>query len=95
MEPCRDPAHPPVRVQGEVGGAGLAPREKDIIEVGREQIPGQWLLQYLPPNPRLCQLPEDIERRKRQVNNPSFLTQLERNVKRKREELKTGLRSPK
>ena len=89
-----DPVHPPVRVQGEAGWAGITPREEeDIIEVAREQnwrqvTPGQSLPQYLQPNLRLRWLPKDIERSKRQADNPAFLTHLKRNVKRKCEELK-------
>ena len=47
--------------------------------------------QYLPPNPKLCRLPEDIARRKIIAADPAFLTQLKRNVKRRREELKDWL----
>ena len=70
LEFCKDPVQPPVRVQGEAGGAGITSRgEEEIIEVvrgrnGRRVTLRQWLSQYLPPNCRLRWLPEDVEERK-------------------------------
>ena len=66
LEFWEEPIQPPARVQGEAGGAGAAPgAEEEVIEVARKRKGGQATLrqkvfQYLPHNPKLRQLPEDI-----------------------------------
>ena len=100
LEFREEPIQPPARVQGEAGGAGATPgAEEEVIEVARKRKGGQATLrqkvsQYLPPNPKLRRLPEDIGRRKRIAADPAFLTQLKRNVKRRCEELKDWLQEP-
>ena len=46
-------------------------------------VPGQYLPQYLPPNPHLPWQPKDIERRRLQAHDPQFLISFERTLEKK------------